>query len=377
MLRWILLALVLALAALSLLTVVKAPDWAPWKLAVLAGEFGHWLVPLPLLVVAIAWLSRGSQPIIALATVGVGAVATGLFLKPTIEASLMAQTLPGKLERAFGRATLARAPFTVSDWWRGRPEPVAMKTLTYSADLALDFYPAVRVDGSPAPCVLLVHGGGWDGGERTEIAHFNHWLARRGYAVAAITYRLAPKFPWPAQRDDVHAAIAFLRQRAGELRVDVTRLVLLGRSAGGQIAEAVGYAAREPAIRGVIAFYAPADMHFAYTYSREDDIIKSPMLLRQFLGGPPDAARANYDSASGYLQVNPAVPPTLLIHGPLDTLVWHRQSERLAARLAEQRVPHAFVSLPWATHALEYNLHGPGGQLATFAVEWFLAVVTK
>jgi hypothetical protein len=50
---------------------------------------------------------------------------------------------------------------------------------------------------------------------------------------------------------------------------------------------------------------------------------------------------------------------------------------RLDARLAENRVPRFFGSLPWATHAFDYNLHGPGGQLTTFALEWFLADVTK
>jgi len=155
--------------------------------------------------------------------------------------------------------------------------------------------------------------------------------------------------------------------------VDPSRLVILGRSAGGQIAEASAYALHDPAVRGVVALYAPADMRFAYAFSREDDVIKSPSLLRKYLGGRPDEAGAAYDSASGILLVGPRTPPTLQIHGTIDTLVWHRQSERLAARLSEAGVPNLLVSLPWATHALEYNLSGPSGQLTRFAVEWFLA----
>jgi acetyl esterase/lipase len=75
--------------------------------------------------------------------------------------------------------------------------------------------------------------------------------------------------------------------------------------------------------------------------------------------------------------VDAATPPTLLVHGRLDTLVWYRQSERLAARLAAAGVPHYFLSLPWATHAVEYNLNGPSGQLTAYALAWFLAAVTK
>jgi acetyl esterase/lipase len=225
--------------------------------------------------------------------------------------------------------------------------------------------------------VLVVHGGGWDSGDRTELAHFNHWLARRGYAVAALDYRLAPKFTWPAPRDDILTAIAFLKEHAAALGIDATRLVLFGRSAGGNLAEAAAYAAPDPEIRGVIAFYAPADLHFAYVFGREDDVLRSPQLLRQFLGGAPEAARAAYDGASGYVQVVRHARPTLLVHGRLDPLVWHRQSERLAKRLDGRAVRNAFVSLPWAAHACEYNLRGPSGQLMTFAVEWFLAAVTK
>lgn len=380
MFRWLLLALAVALAALGSLTAIQAPDWAPWKAAVLAGEYGHWIALLPLLLAALAWLSRGGRAIVAGATVLVCAVAFGLLLKPVVEAALLSAHLPAKLEKQFGHAEIARPPFAFTALFRTAATPVPVETVNYADGLALDFYRApatAATHHSGVPCVILVHGGGWDGGSRAEIAQFDQWLAGRGYAVAAIDYRLAPKFQWPAQRDDVLAAIAFVKKHAVALGIDPTRLVLLGRSAGGQIAEAVGYTANDPALRGVVAFYAPSDMVFAYVNAREDDMLKSPTLMRQFLGGTPDTARENYDSASALPRVGPATPPTLLLHGEIDALVWYRHSVRLDARLAERGVPHAFVALPWATHAFEYNLSGPGGQLTTFALEWFLAAVTK
>jgi len=377
MFRWLLLVFALALVALGSLTAFKSPDWAPWKLAVLAGEYGHWVALAPLVVAALAWRSRGAVVALPGATVLVCALAFGLFLKPVTEAALLAGALPEKLEKQFGRVEIARAPFSLTALFGGGVEPVPVETIKYSGELALDFYRAPRAGAAPRPCVILVHGGGWDSGNRAEIVHFNHWLAGRGYAVASIDYRLAPKFLWPAQRDDVLAAIAFLKSHEAALGIDATRLVLLGRSAGGQIAEVVGYTANDPALRGVIALYAPSDMTFAYVNAREDDVIKSPTLMRQYLGGTPDNARENYESASALPRVAPSTPPTLLLHGENDTLVWHRHGVRLDGRLAESGVPHVFVSLPWATHAFEFNLHGPGGQLTTFAVEWFLAAVTK
>ena len=338
MFRFVLLLLACVLAVLGSRTVFQTPDWAPWKLGVLAGEFGHWVAFAPLTLAAVAWLSREKSAVVAGVTVLVCALAFGLLLKPCVEAWLLAQRLPDRLEKQFGHVEIARPAFSVGALFGGEPEPVRVETLKFSGELALDFYPA---DRERAPCVIVVHGGGWDSGDRTQIPHFNHWLARRGYAVAAIDYRLAPKFTWPAPRDDVLAAIAFLKNRAASLGIDATRLVLLGRSAGGQIAETVGYTANDSALRGVIALYAPSDMLFAYVNSHEDDAIKSPMLMRQFLGGTPDTTRENYDSASALPRVNPHSPPTLLLHGEIDALTWHRHSVRLDARLTEQSVPHA------------------------------------
>jgi acetyl esterase/lipase len=377
MLRWSLLLFALLATGLGALTTVQSPDWSNWKLALLAGEYGHWLVLLPTVTGTVAWFTRGSHGAFGMATAAVCAVAAALLLKPAMQAWRIGRELPAGLERSFGRVELARPPFSFGALLEGGPAPVSFETIAYSDGLKLDFYRAVLREGKPAPCVLVVHGGGWDGGERGEFPSFNQWLAGRGYAVAAISYRLAPKFTWPAQRDDLLAAIAWLKAHASALGFDPTRLVLFGRSAGGNLVEATAYADSDPAIRGVIAFYAPADLKFAYSFGREDDVLKSPLLLRQFLGGPPETAPAAYDSASGYLHVGRTTPPTLLMHGSLDPLVWHRQSERLDQRLAEAGVPHAFISLPWATHAFEYNLNGPGGQLATYAVEWFLAAVTR
>ena len=160
----------------------------------------------------------------------------------------------------------------------------------------MDFYPAIG--SSPAPCVIVIHGGGWDSGDRGQLAHFNYLLARKGYAVADISYRLAPESVWPAQKDDVAAAIAFVKTQAPAWGVDPKKLVLFGRSAGGQIAEACGYSLHDPALRGVIALYAPSDMRFAWTLGNPDDALNSPKLLRHFLGGTPETAGAAYDSAS-------------------------------------------------------------------------------
>ena len=383
--------LALALAAVSLLTVVKAPDtmWA-WKLTILAGEFGHWLALLPLLLALANGARRvGDGRTLTLALCAVAIVA---FLRPAYAAHRLAEKLPDELTASLGGKVLDRPVIEFSEMFsRGSIPPAAMTTEVFARpegqELKLDFYAPRRapVEKYPdpgarrgVPCIVVIHGGGWDSGDRTQLADWNSRWASRGYAVAAVSYRLAPHSIWPAQRDDVLAAIAWLKSHATTLGIDAKRLVLLGRSAGGQLAAAVGYGARDPAIRGVIALYAPHDMPFVWSVSRDDDALDSAKLMRQYFGGPlTESNRALYVSASSQWLARSDSPPTLLIHGELDTLSWDRHSERLAARLAELHVRHYYLRLPWATHGFDFNPDGPGGQLADYAIDRFLSVVLQ
>jgi acetyl esterase/lipase len=252
-----------------------------------------------------------------------------------------------------------------------------MKYSELGDGLSLDFYSAERA--TAAPCVIMLHMGGWDHGSRREpgFAQLNEYLASRGFAVATIDYRLAPAHPWPAQRQDTIAAMQYLREHAEDLGIHRHKFILMGRSAGGQIAEATAVSGLIPDIVGCIALYAPADLHFAFKYADKKDILDSDKLLRQYLGGTPTEAWSNYNFASAYLLVNRWTPPTLLIHGANDELVWVKQSERYAERLKQHGVKHVFLRAPWATHALDYGWNSPGGQLTTWAVEQFLINVTE
>jgi acetyl esterase/lipase len=371
MIAKILLGLASFFAALGLLTVFKIPDWLDWRFTVVACSFGYALAAVPLAAALLAWFLPSSRGTMAVSTAIIGLLGFGLLVQPCIQAWLIGRQLPEKLAQGFGPESPKSVPFTFAGLFSAWPRPAPKSTWTYSGSQQLDFYPAI---GRPlAPCVIVIHGGGWDTGDRRQLPHFNYWLARKGYAVADLSYRLAPEWIWPAQRDDVAAAIAFVKGHASSWGIDASRLVLFGRSAGGQIAEACGYGLHDPALRGVVALYAPSDMRFAWTLGRPDDALNSPRLLRNFLGGTPETAGPAYDSSSGLFLVTPQSPPTLMVHGTIDTLVWQRHSIRLAARLTESGVPNMLVSMPWATHALELNQDSPSGQLTMYSLEWFLA----
>lgn len=374
--QWILPGCALLVLAGSLLTAVRVPTAVNWRVAVFVSELGYALSLVPLIVGCVAWTGYPAAPTATLVTLAASSVALIFLLKPAAQAWRIGRELPGRLTAAFGPAPVAPPAFALRRLTL-RPRPAGrVTTHEFAPGLALDLYPAGGGE-DPAPCVVVIHGGGWDSGDRRQLPSLNHWLAQQGYAVAAVSYRLAPAHPWPAQREDLLAALAWLKAQGRQHGVDPARLVLLGRSAGGQIATAVGYLG-DPAVRGVIALYAPHDMRFAWSVSRPDDALNSMLLMRQFLGGPPEACAEAYDSASGQALVQRGrTPPTLLVHGTIDTLVWVRHSRRLAARLAEAGVPHVLLELPWATHALEAHAGGPGGQLTTHAMAHFLAAVTR
>jgi acetyl esterase/lipase len=225
--------------------------------------------------------------------------------------------------------------------------------------------------------VLVVHGGSWQYGDSRQLPEVNHYLAQRGYAVAAVNYRKAPVDPFPSACADVTAAIDYLKAHAEALNLNSQQFVLLGRSAGGQIALVVAYSTHDPAIRGVVSLYAPTDLVWSWEHPGNPRVIDGRKLLRDYLGGAPHERADAYRAASPLQLAHPLAPPTLLLHGGRDELVWLRQSERLAERLTEAEVNHLLVRLDWADHGFDVNLWGPAGQIYLYVLERFLAAVTR
>lgn len=373
-LPWLISALVAFLLGAALLVVITPPTRSLWLLSLVVTECGHWLAVFAAVVALAAFLIGGWTGRLA----GAGSLAAvGLFLIPLTQAFSIAGGLSAKLAAAFGpNASSDHAtPLSLRRLFFGAaPDPVAVERLRFptsdASELDLLYYRAVG--RTHAPCVIVMHGGAWNSGSPDEFHALSYHLARRGWNVAAVAHRFAPKWQWPAQRDDMAAAVAWVKANHATLDLDPTRLVLLGRSSGGHLVESYAYPANDPAIRGLIAFYAPADLNFAYRYGDENDILHSPQILRELLGGTPEQARTNYNSASPIDFVMASSPPTLLLHGTPDPLVWIRQSRRLAERLQQSGVRHCLVELPWATHGFDYFYDGPDGQISRAAIDHFL-----
>ncbi len=367
---WLCLGLALAFLAFSALAVFRAPTLPLVFLAVGATEMGHWFA---VGAFGLASLSpHRTAP--GMTAAGLALLAAITLLTPAARAWRNAPKIRAALAPAFGHpAEIFCGRKLFSPFVSHRQTCERLSIEGPGGPVRVDFY-RTRAD-RPAPLVLVVHGGGWMAGGAEEMAAWNPWLAQRGYAVASVEYRLVPAASWPGQREDVLAALDHLRENAARFGLDADRVVLLGRSAGGQIASAIAAPGGRPWLRGCVCLYAPFDLGFAYEFGREDDALRSRWLLRGYLGGTPDEQPAHYREASAYLTASPSAAPFLLLHGGRDELVWKVQSERFSTRLTEIGVRNALVELPWATHAFDYHLHGPGGQALAAGLLAFLRSV--
>ena len=227
--------------------------------------------------------------------------------------------------------------------------------------LLLDLYlPPAGPD--PAPLVVFMHGGGWLRGDRAMVGPgFAAWrpgplarLAADGFAVASVDYRLSGEARFPAQLEDVAAAVEWLTGHAGEYGFDAGRIVLWGESAGAHLAALLGLRSPAPTgVRGVVDWYGPADLTaLQEQVGAAGALTDDPLDTREarLLGAPvatvPELARA----ASPISHVRAGAPPFLIAHGTADRAVPLRQSEALAAALAEAGADVRFEAVDDSDH---------------------------
>ena len=213
----------------------------------------------------------------------------------------------------------------------------------------------------PFPAVICIHGGGFRAGSREGYDQLAVRLAERGFVAATISYRLAPKHPFPAAVHDTKAAVRWLRANAARLGVDPSRIGVTGGSAGGHLAQFLGVTARVPRFEGegghaaessavacVVNVYGPSD--FTKSYGKSVDAHE---VLPLWFGGNLDTHRSLHIQGSPLSWVTPDAAPTLCIHGTEDAYVAHEQAEWLIDKLKSATVEAELLSLPGAGHGFK------------------------
>ena len=209
----------------------------------------------------------------------------------------------------------------------------------------LDLYLPLGTGGAPRPAIVVVHGGGWRSGDkqRGQWARIPAQYASDGYVAISVNYRLTGEAPWPAQIEDVKAAVRWLRAHAEEHAVDVDRIGAYGNSAGAHLVSLLGLVKRSDGLEGSGPYQDHSSMVQAVCASATPtDFLNwrepgatPPRLGSTFLAGPPDTLRDRARQASPITYARGDAPPFLLIHGTADRTVPISQSDRFAKALRE------------------------------------------
>ncbi len=230
-------------------------------------------------------------------------------------------------------------------------------------ELQLDLYlPDVR----PAPVCLWLHGGGWLFGSRAERAAERVLpLAGTGVAVAAVQYRLSGQATFPAQLDDVRAAVRWLRANAPGFGLDAGRVGVWGASAGGHLAALLALCPDEAdrelgdsSVQAAVCWFPPTDLLL-----RAADVPAGP--LPPFVTGPPlvppfEARLLGVDdvseapvaarAASPVAHARPDAPPFLIMHGDRDGLIPAEHSQALHRALRAHGAESTLLLIAGANH---------------------------
>ena len=225
--------------------------------------------------------------------------------------------------------------------------------------------------------LVQIYGGAWQRGEPGDDSTAATYFASRGWVVFAIDYRHAPRWRWPAQRDDVRAALAWIRANGERYGADLSRMALLGRLAGAQLALVAAYEEGAPAIDAVIGYYGPTDLAEGWRVPPRPYSARCERRARSVPGWHPGPPPGAYRAASPVHLVSPDVPPTLLLYGLRDHIVEARFGRQLHERLQAVGASSVLLELPWSEHAFDAVPFGLGGQISLHYVERFLSTIAR
>lgn len=219
--------------------------------------------------------------------------------------------------------------------------------------------------------IVIIHGGGWRSGNRTQHYPLAQHLASLGYSSFTIEYRLSTEALYPAAVHDVKAAVRWLRANKSKYGID--KIAVLGFSAGGELAAFTGTTNGDKKFEGEKCNTASSlvdavididgTLSFVHPESGEGDDSKSTSAATYWFGFPKKDSYALWENASPLSHAGKSTPPTLFLNSSVDRM--HAGREDYIALLnkagtytevhAFEKAPHSFCLFePWFTPTVQY-----------------------
>lgn len=211
------------------------------------------------------------------------------------------------------------------------------------------------------PFVLVVHGGGWTGGKKEDMAAICVALADAGVSSATVQYRLAPTHKYPAQLDDVQTAVRFFRENKDKFGIRTEKMAAMGASAGGHLSLLLGFtdtrdleskdfAGQSSRVQYVMNLFGPTDLRYDF------DRTIAGFLSLQVTGKQYDPMGKDTASFSPISFIDGKSAEVFTVHGDQDTLVPVMQAKRLDEALGKAGVKHTMRIIPGMGHEVNLSL---------------------
>lgn len=239
----------------------------------------------------------------------------------------------------------------------------ALKDITYltigGRQLQLDAFLPKKTGKKALPAIILIHGGGWRSGSRTQHYPLAQQLAKQGCVCFTPAYRLSTEALYPAAVQDLEAAIRWIKSNAAKYKVDTNNIVVLGFSAGGQLATLIG--TTQPGIKAIVDI--DGTLAFIHPESGEGDDSKNISAGTYWFGYNKTEKPELWQQAGALSHAGAHTPPTLFVNSSVDRM--HAGRNDYIAILNRNNIytevhtfpnsPHTFCLFePWFTPTVQY-----------------------
>jgi len=363
---------------------VKRKDvpWAMFGTALLATELAWIWLPLQIFI---AWLlalggalesGLGNLALFILAVTWPGLV-WSIWMSTKAQA-----TVEDALSRGLGHnyrrqippaaQAMTRQEVTFRDWRNPlamrRPDVEVLRNIPYGPGgvrQQLDVYRPRFIPEGGCPVLLQIHGGAWMMGDKgSQALPLMYTLASRGWIVVAANYRLSPSVGFPTHLHDCKSALCWIRENGREYGMNPDFVAVTGGSAGGHLSALMGLTGNrrelqpdhpdtDTSVQACIPFYGVYDMLVRENQHPNRQVYERFLRGKVIYESPKENPQL-WDLASPIVQVQPDVPPFMVVHGTHDSLAVVAEGRAFSHKLREvSQNPVVYVEMPGAEHAWE------------------------